>query len=301
MRLHRGMVAAVCVSVLAVSACGSSSQTKKPSPTPTPSPTTAPTPSPTPVPTDAANFYLRWWTTSSLDPLEAFSTAPMVISAGKLMTITWPDEADTYPLYVSPMSQTVSEAGIATIEEEARNDGLLGTTTHFTCQHDPKAQPITGSSVSHLVLNIDNQDYEMSADCAYEQPSPNAHPQPGTWAAYEKFENLISDPKAWLGGALGPKVAYVPDGLAVYAYPLSDSEDVPDDSVDWPLQPFASFGSDYAGDGSRCGMVNGDDARSLLAVVKPLTQDAIFVDQNGSPRHVMVRALLPGEPDLCGN
>jgi hypothetical protein len=300
MRSHRGLIAAICVVVLSVSACGSSGTTKAPSQSALATPSQAATASPSPSGSAGeSTFYLRWWTTT-LGPAEDLANAPVVISDGKLLAVNYPEEAETYPLYVSPTSRTLTAAAIATIIDEARSDGLLGEKVLFECPHDASSEPMTGSGVSNLLLTVDGETHQLTASCAYAQPTPAGNPQPATWEAYQRFEHLISDPVSWLGSAIGAETPYDPQSLAVLAMPLPDEVDVPDNPEQWPLGPFSSFGSSYS-DGARCAMVTGPDVAALLAVIKPLPQDAVFVDDNNDPRILVVRALMPGEPDLCGS
>jgi hypothetical protein len=111
----------------------------------------------------------------------------------------------------------------------------------------------------------------------------------------------MSDPASWLGAALGPETPYDPQILAVLAMSLPDDVEVPENPAQWPLAPFASFGTAIDNNGSRCAMVGGADATALLAVIKPLPQETIFVDDDNDVRTLVVRAVMPGEPDLCSS
>jgi hypothetical protein len=296
MRSHRGFVAAICVAALSASACGSSGATRAPSPAAsTPTTTAAPSSSPSP-----STFYLRWWTTAPLGPEDLFATAPLVISDGALLSVVYPEEGSIYPLFIQPTSQTITDAGLAKIEAEARDDGLLGPVTEFECDHAPGAQPLEGAATSHVVMIVDGETHELTASCDYAQPTPApGTPVPATWAAFERFESYLGDPESWLGADLGPATTYDPDSLAVLAIPLPDDVDVPDNLVTWPLGDFATFGSVFQGGETRCAMVSGADEATLLAVIKPLPLEAVFVDGDNDVRLLVVRALMPGEPDVC--
>lgn len=298
MRVHRGLVAAVSVAVLVASACSPSGGSSAPtgaSSTGSPGPSSSASAS---VPVVA--FYLRSWNVAPVGPEEVFATAPVVISEGKLLTVKYPEESDTYPLLNPVVSQTISAEGIAKIVAEAQNDGLLGSATTFECPHDASTDPTVGSGTGHLALTVDGVAHEMTASCGFDQPTPGpGAPTPGTWAAFQRFADLLGDPATWLGTDLGPETPYNPDGLLILAMVLPDDAETPTSVVDWPLAPFASFGTPFDESDSRCAVLHGADAATLLAVVTPLTQDAVFGDTGNDQRTLLVRASLPGEPSPC--
>jgi hypothetical protein len=294
MTRHRSFVAVFCAVALAASACGSSGTA---APVASPTPTASQSSSAEPTASASTGFYLRWWTTAALGPEDVFAVAPLVISDGSLVAVMYAEEA----LYTQPVSQTISPAGLAKIKAEALADGLLGSISSVECPHAAGAEPLAGASTGHLMIVVDGVSHELTAECAYDQPSPApGTPEPGTWAAYQRFGNLLADPATWLGADLGPEQAFEPDGLLVLTLLVPDDIEVPDeDLVTWPLESFEAFGSPLGDSDNNCAVVRGADMASLLAVVEPLSQGAVFVDEAGDWRMLMVRAFMPGEPDPC--
>jgi hypothetical protein len=224
-----------------------------------------------------------------------------VISEGLLLAVRYPPSADPYPLYATPVRRTVTEAGLITILVEAQNLGLLGKTTSFVCPHDPNAGMMAGTGTDHLVLIVSGVTHALTASCPYQQPTPGAGtPAPATWAAFQRFKTMLSDPSAVLGAHVSPEAAYDPDKLAVLVGQWDNSGGTPNPAnvVQWPLAtPFASFG--VAAFGDRCAVVAGSDAAALLPVVKAAYETTVFRDGSGAFAGVIVRAFMPGEPDPC--
>jgi hypothetical protein len=264
-------------------------------PTATPTAATAtPTASPAPV---QSGLYLRFWSVAPIGPENSFGSAPQVISGGRLLTVTYPPVVDPYPLYHQPASRTITAAGLARIEAEARSDGLLGSATTFVCPHGAGDPMMAGTATDHLVLIVGGAKHEMTSACPYQEPAPGAgKPAASTWAAFQRFKKLLADPSSWLGSDVGPAIAYDPDSLAVLAEATDSSGERPS-VADWPLAPFASFGVDFAG--GRCAVVSGSDAATLLPVVKTAIEATAFVDTDSVYADVVVRAFMPGEPNPC--
>jgi len=59
---------------------------------------------------------------------------------------------------------------------------------------------MAGTGADYLVLIVGGVTHEITASCPYEQPTPGpGSPAPATWAAFQHFKNLLSDPASWLG------------------------------------------------------------------------------------------------------
>lgn len=322
MRGHRAWVAAAFAATLFASGCSEPTVTPTASPaaTATASATAAPTPtagpsatavaSPTPTaggtatasPSSAVGgFYLRSWFVAPIGPESSFGNVPLVISGGQLLSVKYPPVADSYPLYAPPMRRTISQAGLTAIVAEAQHDGLLGSATSFVCPHGANDPMMAGTGADYLVLIVGGVTHEITASCPYEQPTPGpGSPAPATWAAFQHFKNLLSDPASWLGAEVGPETPYNPAQLAVLAVISDVSAETPNpaDVVRWPLaMPFASFG--IASFGDRCAVVAGSDAATLLPVVKAADATTEFRDGTGAFAELIVRVFMPGEPDPC--
>lgn len=322
MRGHRAWATAAFAVILFASGCSQPAVTPTASATVTPTATAGATSMPTagatataaasPTPTAGetatafpssmvAGFYLRSWSVAPVGPENSFGNVPTVISGGQLLTAAHPVHTNPYPLYAQPTSRTISQVGLTKILAEAQKDGLLGTVASFVCPHGADDPMLAGSGTDHLVLIVSGLTHESTASCPYEQPTtgPGA-PAPATWAAFEHFKTLLSDPASWLGAEVGSATAYKASQLAVLAVIQDVSLGTPDPAnvVRWPLTtPFASFG--IASYGDRCAVVTGSDAATLLAVVKGADETAVFRDSGGAFAALIVRVFLPGEPDPC--
>lgn len=330
MRGHRTWVAAAFAVTLIASGCSGTTATPTASATATPtaSATVTPTAMASPSPTAAisvsatttpgstptagatataspsyavAGFYLRSWGVAPVGPENTFGNVPTVISGSQLLSARYLVGPNPAPLYAPPTRQTISQVGLTKILAEAQNDGLLGPETSFVCPHSADAPMMAGTGTDYLVLIVGGVTHQLKASCPYQQPTlgPGA-PAPVTWAAFEHFKNLLSDPASWLGAQIGSETAYDPARLAVLVVPQDVSLGTPDpaDVVQWPLAtPFASFGIAFFG--FRCGVVADSDAATLLAVVKGSYETTVFRDASGAFAALIVRAFMPGEPDPC--
>jgi hypothetical protein len=311
---HRASLRTGLVLLIIASGCGGAVVSPTPSPaqptppatatmTAAPTPTTTPSPPPSPS-TAAISLYLRSWTIHpSIGPVNNFANAPRVISGRELLAVTYRATDDRVPLYTAPERRSLSEAALTTIVAEARNDGLLGTNDTFVCPPDENGgESVGGSGSDFLVLIVDRVASELTAACSSPRPSlAPGIPEPATWAAFQRFRTLLSDPSSWLGAEVGPPVAYDPDQLAVVVRPSDASAPKPNpaDVVAWPLAGrFRSFGVSFAGE--RCAVVSGADAAALLTTVSSADADTAVRDGGGTFAQLIVRPLMPGEPDPCG-
>jgi hypothetical protein len=248
-----------------------------------------------------ASFYLRSWSVAPVGPENSFGNVPTVISGGQLLSATYPVGKNPHPLYAQPTSRTISQVELTKILAEAQADGLLGSVTSFVCPHGADDPMMAGTATDHLVLIVGGVSHELSASCPYEQPSPGpGAPAPATWAAFEHFKTLLSDPASWLGAEVGLATAYNASQLAVLAEIQDVSLGTPDPAnvAQWPLAtPLASFG--IASYGDRCAVVTGSEAAMLLAVVKGADETTVFRDSSGAFAALIVRVFMPGEPDPC--
>jgi hypothetical protein len=141
--------------------------------------------------------------------------------------------ASPFPLYTGPTGRALSQAGLARIVAEARADGLLGQVTSFECPQAVSSGVVGivqgGAGPSFLVLIVNGVSHDLTASCYYVAPTTApGTPAPGTYAAFQRFQKLLSDPSSWLGAEVGPETAYDPDRLAVLAIPFDTSAGTPE-------------------------------------------------------------------------
>ena len=241
------------------------------------------------------SFYLRAWQTQALAPQATFaSLAPVTISDGQFIDSNIAVPAlFPGPIYVGPQSRPISDAGIAAVVAEARADGLLGDKSDFS------GPMIPGSMTTHVEIRVDGTTYELTGS-APEGVSTGAV-TPGTNAAYGRFWNQIMSINSWLSSDLGLAEAYTPTNLGVLVTPPTDAPaGIAPTEKPWPLKSvLATFGKEFAGAVNRCGVVDGADAATLLAVVAASNQLTRFKDAAGTIVSIQVRAILPGESGPC--
>jgi hypothetical protein len=256
---------------------------------PSPSPT-APSGSPS-----AEGFYLRAWQTQALAPQYTFTRLPQAtISDGQYIDgMVAVPAIYPGPMWVGPTVQTISAKGIDAIAAEARTQGLLGSTSDFT------GAPVAGAMMGHIQLVVDGKRYDLTG-------SPDAittaqTPAPGSVAAFVQFWQDITGLAMWLPDDLGQSASYEPQSMAVLALPPTDATGgITPNEVAWPLAtPFSGFGTALGNDSYRCAVVTGADLATLEPVVKQSNQLTRFVDSAMVKDSLLVRAMVPGEPNPC--
>jgi hypothetical protein len=322
LRAHRVLIAVLVAASLAAAACNGSSATPLPT-TGAPSTTAPGTGTPAPQGTSAQSvavngFYLRSWSAGASNPDSLYFAVPQVISDGRLSYLPeapWTDDAPT-PIYVAPVTRSISQAGLAAIVARAEADGLLGAASTFDCPPDTSGEPLIGGVVPHFELRVNGVTHIISGSCAFAQPTEAAgSPAPGTWAAFDDFAAYVDNLSGSLDAELGPETPFEPTALIVWAAPAEEAwwgpfqPDPGAASKAWPLStPLASFGNEVhwsgvaAPDPSRCTLLTGADVPKLLAGVKGVNDGVRFTDGTTS-KVLAIRVVMPGEPTdgLCGD
>jgi len=282
--------AGLLVAALVLAGCVGSGSGGSGGPSSSPAPSAAPS-----TPVSTGGFYLRAWQTQALAPQYTFGwLAPVTISDGQFIdgNIAIP-AIYPGPIYSGPQSRPISDAGIAAIVAEARKDGLLADKTDFATDALP------GSITTHIELRIDGVTRELSGPVPTGVVSDSA--APGTPAAYQRFWSQITSINAWLATDLGQGKSFTPTSLAVLVTPPTEATaGIAANEKPWPLaSTFATFGKPLGGSAYRCATVTGSDAAALLTVVVDSNQLTHFTDSAGAKASLLVRAMLPGEPDPC--
>jgi hypothetical protein len=253
----------------------------------------ASSPSPTPNP----SFYLRAWQTQALAPQYTFGVLPQATISGGVFINGLIAVPAIYPgpLWVQPVAQTISQAGIDAIVAEARKDGLFDGNSEFI------DQALMGGVDAHLVMVVDGTTYDLTGDPTALTRCRCANPDPGTAAAFAAFWQKLTGLNEWLPDDLGPSAPYEPARLAVLAMPPSEpATGVTANQVPWPLAtPFSKLGTAMGNETFRCAVVSGADLEILLPVVKQSSQITRFEDSEGTADSLVVRALVPGEASPC--
>ena len=298
-RLTGALVASIVVAGCVTAAGGGGDPASPSAPPASPSPSAPSSPSPSPEPSGSpapSGFYLRAWRTQALAPQYTFTWLPIAtISDGKFVDgrvavpAIYPG-----PLWVGPSVRTVTAKGIDAIVAEAHKQGLLGSKSDFN------DNPMPGAVTGHIQLVVDGKTYDLSGD-------PDALlrcrciPDPGTSGAFAAFYQRVGDLAGWIPEELGQSSPYEPDRLAVLALPpTQEASDITPNEVPWPLAtPFAAFGTAMGNDTHRCAVVSGAELAKLEPVVKQSNQLTRFVDSANVKDSLLVRVMVPGEPDPC--
>jgi hypothetical protein len=189
----------------------------------------------------------------------------------------------------------LSEEGIQAILEAARDAGLMdgdanygdqciadATTTVFTTSADG-----TTTVVSAYALDVG----EPSGTCGNGKDAEAR-------AKLAAFQAKLTDLGSWLpSGSVGTERPYDPTEMRVYVLPYQGDADLPQDPIDWPLEPsLDAFGEPVrnAPAHTRCGVVTGEDLTALLAAAGKANALTPWTS-GGTEYHLILRPLLPDE------
>jgi len=253
---------------------------------------------PSPSPPPAASFTLRAWTTQALPPAASFAAGPVIAIADGLVVTAGPVPA-IYPgpLVTQLVARPVADEGIARILADMQAAGLLGERTDFT------DRMLVGAPLGHVLVSLEGASREITGD-----PSglsgcvpPACVPPPGTPEAFAALWTRFYDLGAWLGSALGPEQRFVADRAAILITEPTVDPEFSGRVVEWPLaKAFADTGVAFTGmAGARCVVVEGDELDTLRPAVEGANQLTRFQDRAGIERGLVVRWLMPDEPDPC--
>jgi len=189
----------------------------------------------------------------------------------------------------------VSEDGIQAILEAARDAGLLdgdanygnqciadAATTVFTTNADG-----TTTVVSAYALDVG----EPAGTCGNEKDAEAR-------AKLAAFQAKLTDLRSWLpNGSVGTERPYDPTEMRVYVLPYQGDAELPQDPIEWPLEPpLDAFGEPVQnGPGhTRCGVVTGENLTTLLAAAGKANALTPWTS-GGTEYHLIFRPLLPDE------
>ena len=259
-------------------------------------------PSPSPDPVDPNGFVLRATISQALPPDSTFAWLPyLLITADGRAISVGPTEA-IFPGRLLPNLQErqISQAGWLAIANAASKAGLLSGDTDFTGN---AAAP--GALLGHLEMVVDGRRFDLNGDLTIPPCAPPGcpPPEPGTQRAFAEFWQTLGDLGSWIGPELGNERPYVASAYALLVGPPADSQGLLTNATAWPLVgKLADFGLPIAaGDGRRCGLVDGLDATTLRPLLQAATSISPWFDE-GAPNKgfgLVVRPLLPGDENPC--
>jgi hypothetical protein len=251
-----------------------------------------------------------WSVNASVGPSNFFFSS-LAISGGSLYytldRYSIRDDTKPTPLYVSPTTATISQAGIRTIAARIERDGLLGATHEFGCAGG--AGGVAGAGTTYVQIVIDGVTHDLSGGCAGESgaSTPAPVPAPGTYDAFEDLLSHLGDMSGWLGHELGTPRAWDPTRMAVIADVPTEAlwegeiwghPDPSPGTAHWQLGTWTNFGKlvDPANTQERCAVLSGAGLTTQLPSVKAAHAGTVFLDPAKEERVLAVRPLLPNEP-----
>ncbi|MDQ3938212.1 MAG: hypothetical protein M3253_05970 [Chloroflexota bacterium] len=274
-------------------ACAGAPPSSPPTATPTPGVT------PSPAPTPGAGFYLRAWQSAAGGPRDATPWPPVLTISGDQAIEGNVAVPAIYPgpLLIVPNVRPITDDGVRIITNEAQQLGLLGERGDFTVEQRAEVPR------ANIVLVLDGVTHELVGEPWLDMRCDAAgrcEAEPGTPEAFASFFSRLGD-LSWLGTDVGPTSMYEPERLAVLVIPPQQAEPgIRPQLQPWPLEtPLPEFGEPVDGDQARCAIVSGDELDALLPALLGANQLTRFVDDQGDIASLVVRVLVPGEPDDC--
>ena len=116
-------------------------------------------------------------------------------------------------------------------------------------------------------------------------------------AALAAFQSRFGDLRNLVPeGSIGAEEPYVPTEMRVFVLPYRGEPELPQQPVEWPVTgPLDSFGAPTdVPEGSRCGVVSGEDLTGLLAAATSANQLTPWTS-DGTEHALILRPLLPDE------
>jgi hypothetical protein len=189
----------------------------------------------------------------------------------------------------------VSEEGIQAILQAAEDAGLMDGDQNYV------DMCIADAATTVFTTTADGTTSVVSA-YALDAGQPSGPCGDGKDAAARAklaaFQTKLTDLQNWLpAGSLGTERPYDPTELRVYVLPYQGEAGLPQDPIEWPLEPpLDAFGEpiDNAPSDTRCGVVTGDNLTTLLAAAKDANALTPWTS-GGTEYHLILRPLLPDE------
>jgi hypothetical protein len=189
----------------------------------------------------------------------------------------------------------VSEEGIQAILEAARDAGLMDGDANYG------DQCIADAATTVFTTDADGQTSVVSAyalDVGEPAGTCGSDEDADARAKLAAFQAKLTDLRSWLpDGSLGTERPYDPTELRVYVLPYQGDTELPQDPIEWPLEPpLGLFGEpiENAPSETRCGVVTGEDLTTLLPAAKEANALTPWTS-GGTEYQLIFRPLLPDE------
>jgi hypothetical protein len=200
------------------------------------------------------------------------------------------------PATVGLFQRTLSERGLSELRKAAVEAGLTGPDRRYD-------YPLVADASDTVFVYVD-EDGERHEIRVYAMGMGEGLKEPGSDIPAEdqqarerlaEFQSKVTDLDNWLGDEVGPETGYEPHALRVFAKAYEGDPELPQESVEWPLDTsLATFGEAYGTFGYRCGTVDGDAKSKLQAELRNANTLTPWTDA-GAEFTLVVRPLLPDE------
>lgn len=264
---------------------------------PSPSGSSAPSGEPSGSPI-ADGLILRAWTTQAPPPPAQFQMgSSLVIADGTVivpgpMILSYPG-----PLLPGLVERPITQTGISRVLEAANAAGLLSGPEDLTGGIPP------GGITGHILFVLGGREREVVGDPGKQIVCIRAPcvPPAGTPEAFGTYWAQLSDVSTLAQGEVGPEQPYLPARVAVLITDPPSEDGLEPGLAQWPLrQPMREFGVETGNAGDRCGIVEGSELPAFIAAASKANQLTQWTDGTTGGRVLVLRPLLPGEPDPCG-
>jgi hypothetical protein len=246
-------------------------------------------------PTGSDELVLRIEHVGGFVPVEfTLRSVPSVSLMGDGTLIVEGPMIEIYPSPALPnLQQTrIAQDGVQAILEEARKAGLLGedATYDYPCVADAATTTFTivAEGRTHTVSAY-ALDPGFEAGCAGVDTEARA--------ALFDFEMKVGGLHEWLPeGSVGREEPFTASEMRVYVSRYRGQPDLPQTAVEWPLsEPLSAFGEPVANvEGTRCGVVAGEDLATLLVEAGSTNQLTPWTS-DGDQFALIFRPMLPDE------
>jgi hypothetical protein len=206
------------------------------------------------------------WTLTSFPTFTLYGDGT-VITAGPQIAIYPP------PALPAIVTRTVTEEGIQAIVRAAFDAGLGSRDIDAT---ETGRTLIADAATTTFTLTAGGRTTTASVYALgelTERPSGMSDDEWGLRSSLARFAEGLTGLEDWLpAGSIGPEQMYRASAARLYVGPYRPREDLPQRSEPWPLGDLGTFGMPASLPDMRCGVVAGEDWRTVRQAAGPTNQ-----------------------------
>ncbi len=245
-------------------------------------------------PTGPDDLVLRVEDVGGFVPVEyALTRVPSwsLFGDGRLIVVGPQIEIYPGPALPNLIVSRISEEGVQAILAAAREAGLMEGDARY---HHPC---VTDAPTTVFTVVADGRTSRVSADALDLEAGACPDVDEEARAALRAFRDRLTDLASWLPtGSIGPEEPYEAEAIRVYVTSYRGEPDLPQEPIAWPLAtPLSRFGDPASAlEEARCGVVTGDDLRTLRPLFERANQLTPW-ESEGERFGLLLRPLLPDE------